>query len=230
MSAPENNPETHPEIPSHTGSSNMVDQSIPSTPEKAEDIFAMAIRARNDGASRPVMRAVKAPSRIRPTTKLNGWIRCHEVTYGPLDIFQPKDEGGFSDEPIFVMPDLAEDLRREGIHFENAIKQVWGFLVYTRAKALMLVLIPLPDPETGRHHPATQQKLETLLESRTVWKMLQWNKRTKQFEEFSTDEIMDVPQWPEDLSEAAILRNAFGERNVIKDGNDPVLVRFRGRA
>jgi hypothetical protein len=74
-------------------------------------VFEKALRARDEQASRPVVRVTKKPSRIRPTTKVKGWFRCHEAMYGPIWIFLPKDEDGFSDEPVFVMPDLAKELR-----------------------------------------------------------------------------------------------------------------------
>jgi hypothetical protein len=102
----------------------------------SENVFELTLRARNERASRPIARAVRAPSRIRPTTKINGWFRCHDTVYGPISIFNPKNEGGFSDEPVFVMPDLADELLAEGSQFENAIKEVMGYLAYTVGGAL----------------------------------------------------------------------------------------------
>ena len=229
MSAREAFPNNLADPSQHEGAASMASETVTVLSDAAEGVFELAIRARNERAARPIMRAVKGPSRIRPTTKIKGWFRCHEMTYGPIDIFHPKDEGGFSDDPVFVMPHLAEELRREGSHFENAIREFWGYLVYTRGGALFLVLIPLPDPETGRHHSATEQKLDALADSRTKWKRLDWNKLRREFDDYESEEPLEEPEWPEDVSELAILKRAFGERNVIKDSNDPILAKFRGR-
>ena len=201
-------------------------------PAKAatESVFELALRARNERAARPTSRVTKAPSRIRPTTKIKGWFRCHEGIYGPLDIFIPKDEGGFSDEPVFVMPNLADELRAEGSQFQNAIKEVMGYLVYTMGGALYLVLVPLPDPATGRHHSANEQKMDALEAARREWKRLDWNKDQRQYDDLTATGMTTEPEWPEDVSELSILTRAFGERNVIKDKDDPLILKFRGEA
>lgn len=196
----------------------------------SESIFERAMRARNERAVRPTARVVKAPARIRPTMAIKGWFRSHPNEYGPVSIFNPKDEGGFSNEPIFVMPDLADELRAESVQFQNAIKDMMGHLVYTRGGALGLVLIPLPDPVTGRHHPAHEQKIEALAAARNAWKRLDWNGSLRQFDDLTAPDLSDEPEWPEDVSEIAILTRAFGERNVIKDIDDPLLKKFRGEA
>jgi hypothetical protein len=198
--------------------------------DAAESVFARAIRARDDRAGRPVMRISKAPTRIRPTTKLKGWFRCHPRIFGPIFVFNPKDEAGFDGEPVFVMPEIADELRDEGTAFQNAIREYVGHLVFTRGGALSLVLVPLPDPATGRHHEATEQKLVALNEAVKVWKRLDWNKDTRQFDDLTTLDYHADPEWPEDISEVAILRRSFGERNVIRDVNDPLIRRFRGQA
>ena len=97
----------------------------------AESVFEMALRARNERAARPTVRVAKAPSRIRPTMRIKGWFWIHTALYGPIPIFHPKDEGGFSDEPLFIMPDVADELCTEGSLFENAIKEHMGYLAYT---------------------------------------------------------------------------------------------------
>jgi hypothetical protein len=194
----------------------------------AESVFELALRARNERAARPTSRVTKAPSRIRPTTKIKGWFRCHDAIYGPIDIFNPKDESGFSDEPVFMMPNLADELRAEGSQFQNAIKEVMGYLVYTMGGALYLVLVPLPDPATGRHHSANEQKIDALEAGRREWKRLDWNKDQRQYDDFTAVSMAIEPEWPEDVSELSILTRAFGERNVIKDKDDPLISKFRG--
>ena len=196
----------------------------------AESVFELALRARNERAARPTIRVVRAPSRIRPTTRMKGWFRTHEATYGPISIFHPKDEGGFADEPLFIMPDVADELRTEGSLFENAIKEHMGYLVYTMGGALLLVLVPLADPTTGRYHSAIEQKIDALEAGRLEWKRIDWNKDQKQFDDLTAIDWTIEPNWPEDVSEASILARAFGERNVIKDRDDPLIVKFRGRA
>jgi hypothetical protein len=199
-------------------------------PAAAESVFERALRARNDRAARPVVRVTKAPSRIRPTTKVKGWFRCHEAMFGPNWIFLPKDEGGFSDEPVFVMPDLAEELRAESTAFFNAIREVMGYLVYTMGGAHYLVLVPLPDPTTGRLHSAIEQKIDALEQARYVWKRIDWNKALREFDDLTATDLSTVPEWPNDVSEAAILSRAFGERNVIRASDDPLLRLFRQSA
>ena len=186
-------------------------------PAAAESVFERALRARNERASRAVVRVTKKPARIRPTTKVKGWFRCHQTVYGPIWIFLPKDEDGFSDEPVFVMPGLAEELRDEGRAFFNAIREVMGYLVYTLGGALYLVLVPLPDPSTGRHHSVIARKIEALEEARAVWKRLDWDKERREYDDMTATDLAVVPEWPDDISEAAILARAFGERNVIRD-------------
>ena len=198
--------------------------------DSAQSVFELALQARNERATRPTTRVTKAPSRIRPTAKIKGWFRSHEVIYGPIDIFNPKDEGGFSDEPVFVMPSLADELRAEGSHFQNAIKEVMGYLVHTMGGALYLVLVPLPDPATGRHHSANEQKIDALEAARREWKRLDWNKDLRQYDDLTAIGMTTEPEWPEDVSELSILTRAFGERNVIKDKDDPLILKFRGEA
>lgn len=196
-----------------------------------ESLFEAALRARNERAARPTTRVAKAPSRIRPTTKIKGWFRSHpEALYGPFDIFDPKDDGGFSDEPVFVMPHLADELRDEGSLFQNAIREVTGYLIYTMGGALSLVMVPLPDPATGRYHSAIEQKIEALEAARRDWKRLDWNKAERQYDDLTAIEMTTEPNWPDDVSELSILTRAFGERNVIKNRDDPLIVKFRGKA
>ena len=204
----------------------------PATPAvSAENIFEKALRAKNERAMMPASRVVKTPSRIKPTMKIKGWFRCHPtVLIGPIDIFYPKDEGGLGDEPIFVYPDLADQLRGESTAFENAIREVICYLVATKGGALYLFLAPLPDPTTGRHHPAIEQKIDAVEAARTQWKRLEWSKTDRQFEDFTALGEIAEPIWPEDISAASILTRAFGERNVIKSNDDPLLVKFRGEA
>jgi hypothetical protein len=205
-------------------------QAVPPFPAAVESVFELALRARDERASRPVVRVTKKPSGIKPTTKVKGWFRCHEAMYGPIWIFLPKDEDGFSDEPAFVMPGLAEDLRDESTAFFNAIREMMAYLVYTRGGAHYLVLIPQPDESTGRHHSAIAQKLDALEEARFVWKRLDWDKARRQFDDMTATDLAVVPEWPADISEAAIMSRAFGERNVIRDANDPILRLFRQNA
>jgi hypothetical protein len=212
-------------VPPHPGSNGQGP-----LPAAAESLFERALRARNDRAARPVVRVTKAPSRIRPTTKVKGWFRCHEAMFGPNWIFLPKDEGGFSDEPVFVMPDLAEELRAESTAFFNAIREVMGYLVYTMGGAHYLVLVPLPDPTTGRLHSAIEQKIDALEQARYVWKRIDWNKALREFDDLTATDLSTVPEWPNDVSEAAILARAFGERNVIRASDDPLLRLFRQSA
>lgn len=195
-----------------------------------ESVFELALRARNERAARPTARVAKAPSRIRPTTKIKGWFRTHDAIYGPVQIFHPKDEGGFSEDPIFIMPGLADELRAEGPQFQNAIRDVTGYLACTMGGALYLVLTPLPDPATGRNHPAIEQKIDALEAARRDWKRLDWNREERQFDDLTAVGIAAEPKWPEDVSEVAILTRAFGERNVIQSLDDPLLVKFRGEA
>ena len=202
----------------------------PPIPPAAESVFERAIRARDEQAARPVVRVTKKPSRIKPTTKVKGWFRCHEAMYGPLWIFLPKDEDGFSDEPVFVMPDLAEELRAESTAFFNAIREVTGYLVYTRGGAHYFVLVPCPDESTGRLHSAIEQKLDALEEARFVWKRIDWNKAQREFDDMTAADLAVEPVWPADVSEEAILSRTFGERNVIKETNDPILRLYRQNA
>ena len=200
-------------------------------PGPVENLFQQALRARNELASSPTARVAKAPSRIKPTMKVKGWFHTHpDVEIGPIDVFNPKEEGGFSDDPVFILPDLAAELRAESSQFENAIREVNGYLVVTRSGALYLVLVPLPDAATGRYHPAVEQKIDTLEAARTGWKRLEWNKDERQYDEYTAQENVANPKWPEDVSDVAILTRAFGERNVIKHRDDPLLVKFRGEA
>ena len=200
-------------------------------PSPVENLFQQALRARNEMASSPTARVAKAPSRIKPTTKVKGWFHTHpDVEIGPIDVFNPKEEGGFSDDPVFILPDLAAELRAESSQFENAIREVNGYLVVTRSGASYLVLVPLPDAATGRYHPAVEQKIDALEAARTGWKRLEWNKDERQYDEYTAKEEVANPKWPEDVSDVSILTRAFGERNVIKHRDDPLLVKFRGEA
>jgi hypothetical protein len=67
------------------------------------------------------------------------------------------------------MPDLAEELRAESTAFFNAIREVMRYLVYTMGGAHYLVLVPLPDPTTGRLHSAIEQKIDALEQARFVY-------------------------------------------------------------
>lgn len=199
--------------------------------EEVESIFERALRAKSERGSNAVARVTKAPGRIRPTKRIKGWFRNHPTfLVGPMDIFYPKDEGGFSDEPIFIFPNIADELRAEGSLFENAVHEMLGHLVFTMGGALYLVLVPVPDPATGRHHAATEQKIDALEAARTEWKRLDWNKNERQYDDLTAEGITTEPKWPEDISEASILNRAFGERNVIKSVDDPLIIRFRGEA
>ena len=213
-----------------TGSTNMPEENTVSQ-SRAGSIFELALRARNERALMPASRVVKAPSRIKPTKRIRGWFRCHPtVLIGPIDIFDPKEEGSFSDEPVFILPELAEELRMESTAFENAIREVLCYLIATKGGAMYLFLAPLPDPATGRHHSAVEQKIDAVEAARTQWKRLEWSKTDLQFEDYTALGEIPEPKWPEDVSEVSILTRAFGERNVIKDRNDHLLVKFRGEA
>jgi hypothetical protein len=202
-----------------------------STAPAAESLFEKALRAKSERASLPVTRVVKAPSRIRPTTKVKGWFRCHpHVLIGPVDVFHPKEEGSFAEDPVFILPDLAEELRMENTSFENAIREMNCYLVATKGGALYLFLAPLPDPATGRHHPATEQKIDAMEAARARWTRLEWSKADLQFDVFTATGEIGEPSWPEDVSDGAILHRTFGERNVIRERDDPLLVKFRGEA
>jgi hypothetical protein len=201
------------------------------TAQAVENLFEKALRAKNERALLPTSRVVKAPSRIKPTTRVKGWFRCHPtVLIGPIDIFHPKEEGSFSEDPVFILPDLAEQLRAESTAFENAIREVNCYLVATKGGALYLFLAPLPDPTTGRHHPAIEQKIDAMEAARLQWKRLEWSKTDMQFDDYTALGEIAEPKWPDDVSSAAILSRAFGERNVIKAENDPLLIKFRGEA
>jgi len=196
-----------------------------------ESVFELALRAKSERRANPTIRVTKAPTRIKPTTKVKGWFRSHpDVLIGPIDVFHPKDEGGFTDEPTFILPDLAAELRAEGSQFENSTKEMTGYLVYTMGGALYLMLVPLADPTTGRHHSANEQKMVALEKARTEWKRLDWNKEERQYDDLTAQGITAEPKWPDDVSPASLLARAFGERNVIKDRDDPLLVKFRGEA
>ena len=216
---------------SEESSAEKLPETAPITPAAAENIFEKALRAINERAMMPASRAVKTPSRIRPTMKIKGWFRCHPtVLIGPIYIFHPKEENGLTEDPIFIVPDLAEELRLLNTSFENAIRAVVGYLVATKGGALYLFLAPVEDPMTGRHHPAIEQKIDAVEAARTKWKRLEWSKTEKQFEDYTAVGEIAEPQWPEDVSPAAILLRAFGERNVIKNIDDPLLIKFRGEA
>ncbi len=213
------------------GGSEKLPKDTPIIPAAAENIFEKALRAKNERAMMPTSRVVKTPSRIKPTTKIKGWFRCHPtVLIGPIDVFYPKDEDGLGDEPIFVYPDLATELRLKNTAFENAIREMVCYLVATKGGALYLFLATVPDPTTGRHHPAIEQKIDAVEAARTQWKRLEWSKTDRQFEEFTALGEIAEPVWPEDVSDVAILTRAFGERNVIKRDDDPLLIKFRGEA
>jgi hypothetical protein len=214
-----------------TGHAEKLSESTSISPPAAENVFEKALRAKNERAMMPTSRVVKTPSRIKPTMKIKGWFRCHpNVLIGPIDIFHPKEDGSFSDEPAFILPELADELRNESTAFENAIREVNCYLVATKGGALYLFLAPLPDPTTGRHHIATEQKIDAVEAARTKWKRLEWSKTDLQFEDYTAVGEIAEPKWPEDVSDATILLRAFGERNVIKDRDDPLLVKFRGEA
>lgn len=202
-----------------------------SSPKIVESLFELALRAKNERLSNPSIRVAKAPSKIKATTRVKGWFRTHpEFLVAAIDIFHTKDEGGFSDEPIFILPEIADLLRSEGSLFENAVREHMAYLVATTGGALNLVLVPLPDPVTGRYHTAIEQKLEALEAARKDWKRLDWNKSEKQYDDLTASGIPTEPKWPEDVSPASILNRAFGERNVIKSIDDPLILRFRGEA
>ena len=95
---------------------------------------------------------------------------------------------------------------------------------------MYLFLAPLPDPMTGRHHSAIEQKIDAVEAARTQWKRLEWSKTDLQFDDYTAVGEIAEPKWPEDVSDATILLRAFGERNVIRDRDDPLLVKFRGEA
>jgi hypothetical protein len=199
--------------------------------EQVESIFERALRAKSERKVNVIARVTKAPGRIRPTKRIKGWFRNHPTfLVGPIDIFHPKDEGGFSEEPIFIFPDVADELRAEGSLFENAVHEMLGHLVFTMGGALYLVLVPVPDPATGRHHAANEQKIDALEAARTEWKRLDWNKNERQYDDLTAEGITADPKWPEDISEASILNRAFGERNVIRSIDDPLILKFRGQA
>jgi hypothetical protein len=217
----------HPE----DSSAEKLPETAPHTPAAAENVFEKALRAINERAMMPASRIVKTPSRIRPTMKVKGWFRCHPtVLIGPIYIFHPKEENGLTEDPIFIMPELAEELRMVNTSFENAIRVVVGYLVATKGGALCLFLAPVEDPTTGRHHPAIEQKIDAVEASRTKWMRLEWNKVDLQFDVYTAEGEIAEPKWPEDVSAATILTRAFGERNVIKSNDDPLLVKFRGEA
>ncbi len=219
-------PEKSPDLQPTEGTSNAA-----SVSKAVENIFELALRAKSERTASVTTRVTKSPSRIRPTTKVKGWFRSHpDVIIGPIDVFYPKDEGGFTDEPTFIWPDLAAELRAEGSQFENSIKEMTGYLVYTMGGALCLVLVPVADATTGRHHSANEQKIDALEQARSEWKRLDWNKEERQYDDLTAQGINAEPKWPDDVSPASILSRAFGERNVIKDRNDPLLVKFRGEA
>jgi hypothetical protein len=207
-------------------------ENTPVTPAEAENVFEKALRAKNERAMMPVSRVVKKPTRIKPTRKsIKGWFRCHPTfLIHSIDVFQPKEEGVFSDEPIFILPDLAAELRLESTAFENAIHEVNCYLVATKSGTLHLFLAPLPDPVSGRHHAAVEQKIDAVEAARTRWMRLEWNKTDLQFDIYTAEGEIAEPKWPEDISDAGILLRAFGARNVIKSNDDPLLIKFRGEA
>ena len=206
-------------------------ENIVSTITPIESVFERALRAKKERAADPVIRVTKAPARIKPTTKVKGWFRTHpSAPLGPIDIFCPKDEAAFSDEPAFIMPDTAEDLRAMGTQFENAIREMHGYLVSTMGGALYFVLAPVADPTTGRHHPAVEQKIDALEAGKIEWKRLEWNSAERQYDDLTAVSMTTEPKWPEDVSPVSILSRVFGERNVIKSVNDPLIVKFRGEA
>ncbi len=217
---------------------NTSNLTVPETPPKApsgskavESIFELALKSKSDAAANTAARVVKAPSRIKPTKRIKGWFRTHPtVLIGPIDIFDPKDEGILSDEPTFILPELAEELRMESTAFENAIHEVVCYLVATKGGALYLFLAPVPDPTTGRHHSAIEQKIDAVEAARTKWKRLEWSKTDKQYDDYTAEGEIYEPKWPEDVSAASILNRAFGERNVIKHRDDPLIVKIRGEA
>jgi hypothetical protein len=118
----------------------------------------------------------------------------------------------------------------ESTAFFNAIREVMGYLVYTRGGAYYLVLVPLPDENTGRLHSAVEQKLDALEQARFVWKRIDWNKAQREFDDLTATDLAIEPEWPADVSEAAIMSRTFGERNVLQDTNDPILKLFRQNA
>jgi hypothetical protein len=118
----------------------------------------------------------------------------------------------------------------ESTAFFNAIREVMGYLVYTRGGAYYLVLVPLPDENTGRLHSAVEQKLDALEQARFVWKRIDWNKAQREFDDLTATDRAIEPEWPADVSEAAIMSRTFGERNVLQDTNDPILKLFRQNA
>lgn len=189
----------------------------------------LALRARDERAARPVMRVVKAPQKIRPSMRIRGWFRCHPNIYGPISIFAPKDEAGFDPEPVFVMPDIADELRAENTAFENAVREYDARLLFMRGGALILLLLPCPSLATGRPHKATVQKLDACAEAVDQWKRLDWNEALKEFDDMTGIEMEGEPEWPDDVSEVAILSRAFGERNVIQSVNDQMIRKFRGQ-
>jgi len=197
----------------------------------AENIFELALRAKSSQALNNSSRVTKTPSRIKPTKRIKGWFKTHPtVLIGPIDIFSPGEDGGFDDDPIFILPELASELRMESTAFENAIKEVTCYLVATKAGALYLFLAPLPDPATGRYHSAVEQKIDAVEAARTQWKRLEWSKTELQFEDYTALGELPEPKWPDDVSHASILSRTFGERNIIRDRNDPLLIKFRGEA
>jgi len=230
------NPETFKDtaMPKSQNSSNtpIPETSANTTPEikAVESIFERALKAKNEEQNTST-RIVKAPSRIRPAQKIKGWYCIHHSSpFGPIDVFAPKDEGGMSDDAIFILPDLANELRMESTAFENAIREVNCYLVATKGGALILFLAPLPDPTTGRYHPAVEQKIDAVESARSQWKRLEWSKGDLQYEDYTAIAEFVEPKWPEDVSPASILKRTFGERNVIKHRDDPILVKFRGEA
>ncbi len=197
----------------------------------AESVFELALRAKAERLANPIVRVTKAPASIKPTSKIKGWFRTHSsAPLGPIDVFHPKDEAGFSDEPIFVFPNVADELRASGSQFENAVREMFGYLVSTTGGAMYLVLVPVADPATGRHHSAVAQKVEAFEAAKFEWKRLEWNKNERQYDDLTAVAMTTEPKWPEDVSPPSILTRAFGERNVIKSVNDPLIVKFRGEA
>ena len=231
-SNPENFKDTA--MPKSQNNSNIPipETSANTTPEikAVESIFERALKAKNEDQNTST-RIVKAPSRIRPAQKIKGWYCTHPASpFGPIDVFAPKDEGGMPDDAIFILPDLANELRMESTAFENAIREVNCYLVATKGGALILFLAPLPDPTTGRYHSAVEQKIDAVESARSQWKRLEWSKGDLQYEDYTAIGEFVEPKWPEDVSPASILNRTFGERNVIKHRDDPILVKFRGEA
>lgn len=192
-------------------------------PQGAEDIFARAAAARKERqASGSSPKIVRKPMKIPAVTKIKAWFRTHETAIFPgLPIYVEPSSEDMEKKPYYVIPDVEDELEGD----EGLVRHT-GYLICTAAGKVLLLLVRDPDLD-GSMHSATESKHDAAREAIGEWTRMSWDKDAMQYEISTAEWERKTVRWPDDVSEANVMRQAFGKQ-IIDSWDHEILKRARG--